>query len=383
MVAATGLVVSHDWVSCAPSRCAGGWRGWPSGWARSRPWRARSRRGRSLSLHWPVVLAHSVPVRPPERDAGARSRWGAQGARRVLSAYRAASHRSAPVARPSPRRPTADRALLVDDSFSDDDTVEIALAGGWRSYEQSVNRGYGANQKTCYTRAIQDGADVVVMVHADDQYDPAPGGGDGAPRSWKGRADAVMGSRMLRDRHDRGRHAPLEVAGNRVLTAVENRAFDRSWSEYHTGYRAFSTELLRSIAFLRNDDEFGFTSRSSPSWWRAARGWWSCRSPRATSTRPPACRSDQRGLRPADAPRPGAFPPPRPGALVVAAVPARHAVRRERSRAPAPPGDGEAPAGYRVSRGPRRGDVLVEAEQVVGVLGVLERDEPGVGCSGP
>jgi len=119
------------------------------------------------------------------------------------------------------------------------------------------NRGYGANQQTCYVRAALDGADVVVMVHADNQYDPAL-----VERMVKpietGLADVVIGSRLLEDEAIVGGMPRWKWVGNRALTTVENLVFRRGFSEYHTGYRAFSAPLLRSIAFLRNSDEFVF-----------------------------------------------------------------------------------------------------------------------------
>jgi glycosyltransferase involved in cell wall biosynthesis len=150
----------------------------------------------------------------------------------------------------------ADRALLVDD-HSRDDTAAVALAHGLDVLRHPVNRGYGANQKTCYVRALLDGADVVVMVHADNQYDPAlvP---EMAEPILLGVADVVIGSRLLDDRTLQGGMPRWKWVGNRFLTSIENRAFGASFSEYHTGYRAFSAEFLRSIAFLRNSDDFVF-----------------------------------------------------------------------------------------------------------------------------
>ncbi len=120
-----------------------------------------------------------------------------------------------------------------------------------------VNRGYGANQKTCYVRAALDGADVVVMVHGDNQYDPSLVAEMVKPIE-EGRADVVIGSRLLQDETIAGGMPRWKWVGNRALTWVENRAFRRSFSEYHTGYRAFSVDFLRTIAFLRNDDGFVF-----------------------------------------------------------------------------------------------------------------------------
>jgi glycosyltransferase involved in cell wall biosynthesis len=120
-----------------------------------------------------------------------------------------------------------------------------------------ANRGYGAGQKTGYARALDDGADAIVMVHADNQYDPGMLGEMVAP-IIDGRADMVIGSRLLEDRAIAGGMPRWKWVGNRLLTGIENRAFGVRFSEYHTGYRAFSAPLLRSIAFLRNSDEFVF-----------------------------------------------------------------------------------------------------------------------------
>jgi glycosyltransferase involved in cell wall biosynthesis len=150
----------------------------------------------------------------------------------------------------------ADRALLVDDA-SPDDTTRVALAHGLDVVRHPANRGYGANQKTCYVRALLEGADVVVMVHADNQYDPAlvP---DMVEPIVAGEADVVMGSRLLDDRAIAGGMPRWKWLGNKLLTGIENRAFAVGFSEYHTGYRAFSADFLRSIPFLRNSDEFVF-----------------------------------------------------------------------------------------------------------------------------
>jgi glycosyltransferase involved in cell wall biosynthesis len=150
----------------------------------------------------------------------------------------------------------ADRALLVDDA-SPDQTVPAALRAGFEVIAHPANRGYGANQKTCYTRAVRDGADVVVMVHADNQYDPALLAEMVRPIE-DGEADVVMGSRLLEDETIAGGMPRWKWVGNRALTWVENRAFRRRYSEYHTGYRAFSADFLRSIPFARNSDGFVF-----------------------------------------------------------------------------------------------------------------------------
>jgi glycosyltransferase involved in cell wall biosynthesis/SAM-dependent methyltransferase len=149
-----------------------------------------------------------------------------------------------------------DRALLVDDA-SRDGTVEAALNAGLEVLQHSSNRGYGANQKTCYVRAALDGADIVVMVHADDQYDPSFVAAMVKPIE-EGRADVVIGSRLLEDEAIAGGMPRWKWIGNRALTRVENWAFGLDFSEYHTGFRAFSVPFLRTIPFLRNSDDFVF-----------------------------------------------------------------------------------------------------------------------------
>jgi SAM-dependent methyltransferase len=212
--------------------------------------------GRQLSLSlWDarVVLAHKVEVERPARPL-MRDRGREGNVHVVLPAYRAAE--TIPdVARAMPID-AADRALLVDDG-SPDETSAVALQEGLDVLRHPNNRGYGANQKTCYVRAILDGADTIVMVHADNQYDPALVAQMVKPIE-AGIADVVTGSRLLEDEAIAGGMPRWKWLGNRFLTAIENLAFHRGYSEYHTGYRAFSANFLRSIAFLRNSNGFVF-----------------------------------------------------------------------------------------------------------------------------
>ncbi|HUA04015.1 MAG TPA: methyltransferase domain-containing protein [Solirubrobacteraceae bacterium] len=172
----------------------------------------------------------------------------------VLPAYRAAA--TLPdVAQQLPGE-ALNRALVVDDA-STDETASVAHRQGFDVIVHPTNRGYGANQKTCYVSALRDGADVVVMVHADNQYDPRLVPEMIAP-IIAGDADVVIGSRLLNDRAIVGGMPRWKWVGNKFLTWAENRAFRRTYSEYHTGYRAFSAEFLRSVAFLRNSDAFVF-----------------------------------------------------------------------------------------------------------------------------
>lgn len=145
--------------------------------------------------------------------------------------------------------------ILVDD-VSRDDTVEIARRLGLETIVHRQNRGYGGNQKTCYDRALEWGADVVVMLHPDYQYDATRIGALVAP-ILAGEADLVLGSRFLGDPLAGGMPGWKFVA-NRFLTGVENIAFGLRLSEYHTGLRAYGRDLLERIPYDLNSDDFVF-----------------------------------------------------------------------------------------------------------------------------
>jgi SAM-dependent methyltransferase len=200
-----------------------------------------------------VVLAHRIAVQRPAEPL-VRPRGTGRTVALVLPAYNAA--RTIPSVVAEIPVDAADRALLVDDC-SADATTQVALAHGLEVLRHPRNRGYGAGQKTGYARALLDGADVVVMVHADDQYDPrlVP---ELAGPILEGSADMVIGSRLLDDRAIAGGMPRWKWLGNRMLTEIENRVFRVRLSEYHTGFRAFSAPLLRAIPFLRNSDDFVF-----------------------------------------------------------------------------------------------------------------------------
>jgi glycosyltransferase involved in cell wall biosynthesis len=149
-----------------------------------------------------------------------------------------------------------DEVILVDD-VSHDDTVEIAERLGLKVVIHVQNRGYGGNQKTCYLEALKSGADVVVMVHPDNQYDSTL-----VPQMIQpildGRADIVLGSRLLSGKALAGGMPLWKYVANRFLTAVENAAFGLRLSEYHTGFRAYGRRLLEELPFLLNSDNFVF-----------------------------------------------------------------------------------------------------------------------------
>ena len=153
----------------------------------------------------------------------------------------------------------ADDLLLVDDS-STDDTVDVARRLPIRVVWHPHNVGYGGNQKTCYLDALQNNADIIVMLHPDGQYEPTliPALVDPILR---GEADLVLGSRLAEPGMARAGGMPLyKYVANRALTTVENTVMRTHLSELHTGYRAYSRELLLTVPFLRNSLDFAFDS---------------------------------------------------------------------------------------------------------------------------
>ncbi|MBW3591459.1 MAG: glycosyltransferase family 2 protein [Actinobacteria bacterium] len=155
---------------------------------------------------------------------------------------------------------TIDEVLLVDDG-SVDATVEIARKLPIHTIFFPHNVGYGGNQKICYLEALRIHADVVVMLHPDGQYDPALLPDLIAP-IVAGDADLVLGSRMLLPGGAREGGMPLyRFAANKILTAIENVALGRRFSELHTGYRAYSRTFLETIPFMRNSNNFVFDTQ--------------------------------------------------------------------------------------------------------------------------
>jgi glycosyltransferase involved in cell wall biosynthesis len=172
----------------------------------------------------------------------------------VLPAYNAARTLAATLA--AIPAGVVDAVLLVDDA-STDDTVAAAAALGIRTIVHPTNRGYGGNQKTCYRAALDAGADVIVMLHPDGQYDPRliPAM---ASLVALGSYDLVLGSRVLGRGARHGGMPVWRLLGNRALTWVENVLLDRALAEWHTGYRAWSRAALEAIPFERNADDFVF-----------------------------------------------------------------------------------------------------------------------------
>ena len=152
-----------------------------------------------------------------------------------------------------------DDTILVDDASSDS-TVEVAHRLGIDTVLHRENRGYGANQKTCYARAVERGADIVVMVHPDYQYTPK------LIRSMAGLIaedvfDVVLGSRILGKGARAGGMPIYKYVANRALTLAENLLISQKLSEYHTGYRAFSRDVLLRLKLEQNSDDFVFDNQ--------------------------------------------------------------------------------------------------------------------------
>ena len=153
-------------------------------------------------------------------------------------------------------RDMVDLVILVDDG-SKDETAKIARELGLELFVHDRNYGYGANQKTCYREALRAGADIVVMVHPDYQYDPTL-----LPEIIKpiqdGRAEVVFGSRLMGINPMKQGMPWWKYIANRFLTGLENMVFGLKLSEYHTGYRAFRREALESVNLEMDSDKFIF-----------------------------------------------------------------------------------------------------------------------------
>src|SRR2546421_7754911 len=153
-------------------------------------------------------------------------------------------------------RDQVDLVIVVDDGSSDE-TTKIARELGLELFVHNRNYGYGANQKTCYREALKAGAEIIVMVHPDYQYDPTllP---DIIRPIQEGRADVVLGSRLL-GADPLAQGMPWwKYYSNRFLTMLENQVFGLHLAEYHTGYRAFRREVLEQVNLAMNSDAFIF-----------------------------------------------------------------------------------------------------------------------------
>ena len=153
-----------------------------------------------------------------------------------------------------------DEVILVDDNSKDNTVEEGKRLGIHHIIKHERNKGYGGNQKTCYNKALEIGADIVVMLHPDYQYTPkllmamiSIIGNDVYP--------VVLGSRILGGGALKGGMPMYKYIFNRCLTLTQNILLGEKLSEYHTGYRAFSKEVITSIKFMNNSDDFVFDNQ--------------------------------------------------------------------------------------------------------------------------
>ena len=153
-----------------------------------------------------------------------------------------------------------DMVIIVDDASSDETTKIAATLPNSLVYTHEKNKGYGANQKTCYRLALEQGGDIIIMVHPDYQYTPKliP-----AMASMIGNNlySCVLGSRILGGNALKGGMPVWKYVANRFLTLVENMLTGAKLSEYHTGYRAFSRKLLQELELEHNSDDFIFDNQ--------------------------------------------------------------------------------------------------------------------------
>jgi glycosyltransferase involved in cell wall biosynthesis len=198
-------------------------------------------------LRTEAIAPHDAPVSPDEQMIKSKVVV-------VMPAYNAG--RTLRLTYEELPKDTVNLVILVDDGSSDA-TLEVARELGLEVFVHNRNYGYGANQKTCYAEAIRAGADIIVMVHPDYQYDPTL-----VPQIIepivRGQADVVLGSRLKAGSALAQGMPRWKYVANRFLTAVENRVFSLHLSEYHTGYRAFSREVLETVNFRANSDGFVF-----------------------------------------------------------------------------------------------------------------------------
>ncbi|MFC2140350.1 glycosyltransferase family 2 protein [Candidatus Auribacterota bacterium] len=149
-----------------------------------------------------------------------------------------------------------DEVLLTDDA-SNDETVKVAKELGIKTFVHTQNKGYGGNQKTCYTEALNHGADIVVMLHPDYQYTPKLLTSISSMVAC-GEFDICIASRILGKGALVGGMPIYKYIANRFLTLFENFCIGQKLSEYHTGYRAFSKKVLETLPLEKNSDDFVF-----------------------------------------------------------------------------------------------------------------------------
>ncbi len=150
--------------------------------------------------------------------------------------------------------------IIMTDDGSTDESVKIATALGLTVIQHDKNKGYGANQKTCYDAALKAGADIVVMLHPDYQY-PSELITPMVAMLQTGHFDVVLGSRILSGGALRGGMPLYKYISNRVLTFIENILTGAKLSEYHTGFRAYTRKALKSVKYKVNSDDFIFDNQ--------------------------------------------------------------------------------------------------------------------------
>ncbi len=172
----------------------------------------------------------------------------------VMPAYNAA--RTLSVTYANLPHEIVDHVILVDDR-SKDETIAIAQGLGIRTFAHKLNHGYGRNQKTCYREALRLGADIVIMVHPDYQYAPELATSMAGMLAY-GTYDVALASRILGVGARKGGMPLYKYVANRILTAFQNVMMSYKLSEYHTGYRAFTRQVLETLPLDRNTDDFSF-----------------------------------------------------------------------------------------------------------------------------
>ena len=152
-----------------------------------------------------------------------------------------------------------DEVILVDDA-STDTTASIARSLNIKTIVHSRNTGYGGNQKTCYSASLESKADIIIMVHPDYQYTPKLISAM-AYLLESGEFDLVLGSRILGGKAIRGGMPVYKYVSNRILTLLQNLIIGAKLSEYHTGYRAYTRQVLESLPWMDNSDDFVFDNQ--------------------------------------------------------------------------------------------------------------------------
>ena len=213
----------------------------------------RSVRPPTVQLHRDLFRVERITAPASDRRPRRRHKVIA-----VMPAYNAEKTLAATLADMPPG--CVDEVILVDDG-SKDRTVEIAREMGLTVIVHPKNRGYGGNQKTCYRHALERGADVVVMIHPDYQYDSRV-----IPHAVGfielGICDVVLGSRIRsRDEAFKGGMPAWKYLANRFLTAVENLALGQNLGDFHSGFRVYRREVLEKVPFERNSDDFVFDTQ--------------------------------------------------------------------------------------------------------------------------